>query len=61
MTTLKGYNPITMQWEPVATGIPGPKGAKGDKGDPAVTIPIPYDDWPPEDPQPNTLYLRLAT
>jgi hypothetical protein len=34
-------------------GAPGPEG-----GTPVVALP--YDEWPPVDPQPNTLYLRLA-
>ena len=38
------------------TGKTGPKGPEG--GTPIV--PVPYDDWPPVDPQPDTLYLRLA-
>ena len=38
---------------PGKPGIPGPEG-----GTPVVAIE--YDDWPPVDPQPNTLYLRLA-
>ena len=29
-----------------------------DVGTPIVAVP--YDEWPPEFPQPNTLYLRLA-
>lgn len=38
------------------TGKPGPRGPEG--GTPI--IPVPYDDWPPMDPVPDTLYLRLA-
>lgn len=38
------------------SGKPGPPGPEG--GTPVV--PIPYDEWPPVDPQPDTLYLRLA-
>ena len=35
------------------TGPPGPEG-----GTPVVALP--YNSWPPVDPQPDTLYLRLA-
>jgi hypothetical protein len=38
------------------SGKPGPKGPEG--GTPVVALP--YDQWPPVDPQPDTLYLRLA-
>lgn len=38
------------------TGQPGPPGPEG--GTPVVALS--YDDWPPVDPQPDTLYLRLA-
>ena len=38
------------------SGKPGPQGPEG--GTPIVALA--YDDWPPVDPQPNTLYLRLA-
>ena len=41
---------------PGKPGTPGPPGPEG--GTPVVAIE--YDDWPPVDPQPNTLYLRLA-
>lgn len=34
-------------------GVPGPEG-----GTPVVALP--YNQWPPVNPQPNTLYLRLA-
>ena len=44
------------------TGPPGPKGDKGDKGDEGGTpvVAVAYDDWPPINPQPDTLYLRLV-
>jgi hypothetical protein len=42
-----------------STGPAGPPGPKGDEGGtPVVTVP--YDSWPPVNPQPDTLYLRLA-
>lgn len=46
---------------PIITAITaGPPGAQGPPGeDGADIVPVPYDDWPPADPQPNTLYLRL--
>ena len=37
-------------------GKPGPQGPEG--GTPVVALA--YDDWPPVDPVPDTLYLRLA-
>jgi hypothetical protein len=39
-------------------GERGPTGPQGESGTMVVTLP--YDEWPPVDPQPNTLYLRLA-
>jgi hypothetical protein len=36
-------------------GIPGPPGPPG-----TMIIAVPYDQWPPAAPQPDTLYLRLA-
>jgi hypothetical protein len=42
------------------TGIPGPQGPPGPPGGPTV-IAVPFTDpWPPANPQPNILYLRLA-
>ena len=38
------------------TGKAGPRGPEG--GTPIIALP--YDDWPPVDPEPDTLYLRLA-
>ena len=38
------------------TGKTGPRGPEG--GTPVVALP--YNNWPPVDPQPDTLYLRLA-
>ena len=37
-------------------GPPGPPGPEG--GTPVVALA--YADWPPVNPQPGTLYLRLA-
>lgn len=37
-------------------GKPGPPGPEG--GTPVVAVP--YNQWPPVNPQPDTLYLRLA-
>ena len=43
----------------VSIGTPGPPGPPGPEGGTPV-IALPYDQWPPVDPQPDTLYLRLA-
>ena len=43
----------------VEAGISGPPGPKGPEGGTPV-VPVPFDEWPPVDPQPDTLYLRLA-
>jgi len=62
---LHARNKATGAWIPVSLsgpegpqGDPGPPGVKGDPG--TMIVPLPYDQWPPVDPQPNTLYLRLA-
>lgn len=39
-------------------GAQGPPGEDGINGTPIVTVP--YADWPPASPEPDTLYLRLA-
>ena len=65
------YAKTNGEWLPISMAGPkGPKGDKGDKGDTGVGEPGPeggtpvvalaYDNWPPVDPQPDTLYLRLA-
>ena len=36
-----------------STGVQGPPGPPG-------VVAVPYDEWPPADPQPDILYLRLA-
>jgi hypothetical protein len=45
-------------------GLPGPPGPEGPQGipgeDATQIVSIPYDEWPPISPLPNTLYLRLA-
>lgn len=41
------------------TGPPGPPGPPGPEGGTPV-VAIPYNEWPPVNPVPNTLYLRLA-
>ena len=41
---------------PGKQGEPGPKGPEG--GTPVVAVP--YANWPPVNPQPDTLYLRIA-
>ena len=41
------------QGKPGEPGEPGPEG-----GTPVVAVP--YNQWPPTNPQPDTLYLRLA-
>jgi hypothetical protein len=46
----------------VTVGSPGPPGKPGPPGPEGGTpvVAIPYDEWPPTDPLPDTLYLRLA-
>ena len=45
----------------VYPGNPGPKGDPGPVGPSGTNVvALPYNEWPPVDPQPNTLYLRLA-
>jgi len=41
------------------TGPPGPPGPPGPEGGTPV-VAVPYNSWPPVNPVPNTLYLRLA-
>lgn len=42
-------------------GLPGPQGPPGPIGPSGtMVVAVPYDQWPPADPQSNTLYLRLA-
>jgi len=41
------------------TGPPGPPGPPGPEGGTPV-VPVPYNSWPPANPVPNTLYIRLA-
>lgn len=44
-----------------AGGLPGPVGPPGPQGPSGtMVVAVPYDEWPPADPQSNTLYLRLA-
>jgi hypothetical protein len=43
----------------VSVGTPGKPGPPGPEGGTPV-VALPYNQWPPVDPQPNTLYLRLA-
>jgi len=45
--------PVRTAGVKVVEGPPGPEG-----GTPVVAVP--YDQWPPLDPVPETLYLRLA-
>lgn len=49
-------HPPAIDIEVGTSGKPGPRGPEG--GTPIIALP--YDQWPPVDPQPNTLYLRLA-
>jgi hypothetical protein len=49
-------HPTKIDIEVGTSGKPGPQGPEG--GTPIIALP--YDEWPPVDPQPNTLYLRLA-
>jgi hypothetical protein len=37
--------------------LPGPPGPQGPPG--TDIIAVPYANWPPVAPQPNTLYLRM--
>jgi len=41
------------------TGPPGPPGPPGEDGGTPV-IALPYVEWPPVNPVPGTLYLRMA-
>jgi hypothetical protein len=41
------------------TGPPGPPGPKGPEGGTPI-VAVPYNQWPPVSPVPDTLYLRLA-
>jgi len=50
---------VQMSGVPGPQGPPGPPGPMGPSG--TQVIAVPYDEWPPADPQPNTLYLRLTT
>ena len=43
----------------IEVGTSGKQGEPGPEGGTPI-IALAYDDWPPVDPQPNTLYLRLA-
>jgi hypothetical protein len=45
--------PVRTAGVKVVEGPPGPEG-----GTPVVAVP--YNEWPPLDPVPETLYLRLA-
>lgn len=36
-------------------GIQGPQGISG-----TMVETVPFNQWPPADPQPNTLYLKLT-
>jgi len=47
---------------PGPAGPPGPVGPTGPKGPEGGTpvVAVAYNSWPPINPQPNTLYLRLA-
>jgi hypothetical protein len=38
--------------------LPGPPGPQGPEGGTPV-VAVPFDQWPPVSPQPDTLYLRL--
>lgn len=45
----------------VYPGNPGPPGEPGPPGPSGTTVvAVPYDEWPPVETHPNTLYLRLA-
>jgi hypothetical protein len=48
----------TVEGPPGPQGAPGPPGPQGDPGVPIVTVP--FNQWPPANPVPDTLYLRLA-
>jgi hypothetical protein len=48
--------PDVIDIEVGTSGKPGPPGPEGGTS----IVALPYSSWPPVDPQPNTLYLRLA-
>lgn len=55
--TIGGAQPINVEAGTSGKqGKPGPPGPEG--GTPVVALP--YSQWPPVNPQPDTLYLRLA-
>ena len=43
----------------IKVGTTGPEGPPGPQGGTPV-VAVPFAQWPPVNPQPNTLYLRLA-
>ena len=49
-------HPTPIEIDIGTVGKQGPQGPEG--GTPIVALP--YDEWPPVNPQPDTLYLRLA-
>jgi len=52
-----------QQWVTVVDGfvpVPGPPGPAGLPGSATPIVPLAFEAWPPVDPQPDTLYLRLA-
>ena len=56
-TTLKSATGMNISSGPATAVkvVPGPPGPEG--GTPVVAVP--YDEWPPVNPVPGTLYLKL--
>lgn len=52
-------NPDVIDIEVGTTGKPGKPGPPGPEGGTPV-VAVPYASWPPANPVPGTLYLRLA-
>lgn len=52
ITVVDGFIPVP--------GPPGPVGPQGPEGGTTI-VPVPYDQWPPQSPQPDVLYLRLVS
>jgi hypothetical protein len=55
--SVSGGSPIDI--EVGTTGKQGPPGPPGPEGGTPV-VAVPYNQWPPVNPVPDTLYLRLA-
>jgi hypothetical protein len=51
--------PAPINVEVGTSGKPGKQGEPGPEGGTPV-VAVPYNQWPPANPTPDTLYLRLA-